>query len=359
MKTKTIFILFFCLSLRAIATEQIPDQLLYNNTKLYLNTGWGHPSPLQTYFYQNSIAYPFQMLSTANYRGHIATWVIQNDRFYLKEIEIDSKIHSPEKYNIKSIETSEVKPGLVFADWFSGVITCDKPRWEGSWEAESTFYFQIRNGKIVLMTEIATKDINEFYNYQKKRGEGLSDKYKLILLAENYVAYYYRLNENDEIEYKKQKCQLSTGVSRLSPIYGRYSNEHLNWPFNWENLEKNGAAHCKWKIINDSLILTGLELYSGLSFDSITKEDIDLNGLFPGEVKNQQIFAEWVTGIQLIIYGIDTVYDFGFKDFKPSEYTYCRFEKGVLKEAYSLPANFDGKNEENLDPRLKKFMNDY
>jgi hypothetical protein len=72
------------------ATEQEPDYLYYNKEKLTVHTGWGHPSPLQTFYYQNNLDYPFPVLSTANYRGHVAIWEIIDDKLYLKEITIET-----------------------------------------------------------------------------------------------------------------------------------------------------------------------------------------------------------------------------------------------------------------------------
>lgn len=100
---KTILILTILVITNLIhATEQVPDYLYYKNKKLTLDTGWGHPSPLQTYYYQNYIDYPFAMLSTANYRGHVAIWEIKNDKLFLKEIRINQDTFKPEKYNVKS-----------------------------------------------------------------------------------------------------------------------------------------------------------------------------------------------------------------------------------------------------------------
>ncbi len=329
---------------------------------LTLNTGWGHPSPLETYFYQNNISYPFKMLSTANYRGYIATWVIQNDQFYLKEIDIRSKISSPDKFGIRSNSNSPDQPSLVFADWFSGILECNKTNTKDRWKTISTFYFQIRHGKVIAMCEVTKKDFDRMNKISNKdtADKGLLTKYKLILLNQHYIAYYYRLNENDAINFNNRECKLNTGVSRLSPVYALYSNQHVNWPYNWENTEQSGAPNCKWKIVNDSLILTKLQLYSGTRFDSIDKKDIELNLLLPGKVYNNQVFADWVTGIQLIIFGADTAYGFGYKEFKPKELIYCRFEKGILKESYSIPANYDMKNnEDSLDPRLRTLMQEY
>jgi hypothetical protein len=362
MKRIATLVLTLSYFLRALATEQDPDKLLYDNLTLTLNTGWGHPSPLETYFYQNNIAYPFNMLSTANYRGHIATWVIKEDRFYLKDIDIKSKIYSPDKYGIKTKGGSVVDSDLAFADWFSGVIKCYKTDEKDRWKTSSTFYFQVRNGDVISMSEITNKD---FKRIDKISGKDTADmelmkKYKLLILNQNYIAYYYRLNENDLISYDGRECRLNNGVSKLSPIYGYYSNQHLNWPFNWENLEKCGAPNCRWKIVNDSLLLTHVQLYRGTRFDSIDKESIELSLLFPGTGANGQVFASWVTGIHLIVYGVDTTYGFGFKEFRPKDFTYCRFEKGMIKEKYTIPGDLDlRKNDDDLAPGLRKLMKEY
>ncbi len=348
--------------MKVAATEQVPDKVLYNNLFLTLNTGWGHPSPLQTYFYQNNIPYPFNMISTANYRGHIATWVIQNDQFYLKEIDVKSKISSPDKYKIKSNSNSIDQPSLVFADWFSGLLECNKTDTKDRWKTISTFYFQIRYGKVISMSEVTKNDFDRInkISYKDTADKDLMSKYKLLLLNQNYIAYYYRLNENDAINFNNRDCKLNTGVAKLSPIYRLFNNQHLDWPFNWENFEKSGAPNCSWKIVNDSLLLTKFQLYSGTRFDSIDKEEIQISSMFPIKVYNNRVFADWVTGIQLIIFGVDTTYGFGYNEFRPKEYIYCRFEKGILKESYSISANYDMKNnEESLDPRLRKLMKEY
>ncbi|HYH14853.1 MAG TPA: hypothetical protein VD794_06530 [Flavisolibacter sp.] len=362
MKKILTFLLSVSFWQLAFATEQVPDKLLYNNLSLTVNTGWGHPSPLQTYFYQNRIAYPFSMLSTANYRGHVATWLIDNDKLYLKEITIKDKSYTADKFEIKSKSKGEDKSDNVFADWFSGVIEGYKTDGKDRWKVISTYYFQIRNGKIISMSEVTEKDFNKISKLSQRdsANKELMLKYRLLLFNQNYITYYYRLNESDAIIYQGKTCKLNTGTSRLSPIYALYSNQHLNWPFNWENLEKSGAPNCNWEISNDSLLLTSVNLYSGLRFDSIDKERIALRELIPGQTKEDNVFADWVTGVQLIVYGIDTTYGYGLKEFKAKEYTYCRFEKGILKEAYSIPSDFDmKKNEDSLDPRLKVLIKEY
>lgn len=84
-----------------LATEQEPDFLYYNGKELTLSTGWGHPSPLETYYSQNNIEYPFTMLSTANYRGHVAIWEISDQKLFLKEIHVEKAKYNPEKFKVK------------------------------------------------------------------------------------------------------------------------------------------------------------------------------------------------------------------------------------------------------------------
>jgi hypothetical protein len=362
MKKTCILLFILILSIGVSATEQAPDKLLYKNFNLTLNTGWGYPSPLQTYYFQNKIPYPFDMLSTGNYRGHIATWIIQDDQFYLKEININSKIYSPDKYGIKSNTDQTGTSSLIPADWFSGIIECNKTESQHTWKIISTFYFQIRYGKVISVSEITKKDYDRIKKISEKdtTDKDLMTKYRLLLLNQNYIGYYYRLNENEIITFNNRECKLNTNSSRLSQIYLLYDNEHLKWPFNWENLEKSGAPNCSWKIVNDSLKLTKIQLFSGTRFESIDKEDIRLNFLFPEKVVNENVFADWVSGVQLVIFGSDTTYGYGYKEFKPKEYIYCSFEKGILKESYSIPFYYDIKNKkDSFDPRSIRLMNEY
>ena len=86
-KITILFIILAIFMVRAFSTEQEPDILNFQEQKLRLQTGWGDPSPLETYFLQNNKKSPFRMLSSANYRGFIATWKIENDKLYLTYID--------------------------------------------------------------------------------------------------------------------------------------------------------------------------------------------------------------------------------------------------------------------------------
>ena len=77
--------------------------------------GWGHPSPLETYYRQNNLEYPFRMLSTTNYRGHVATWEIDGGKFYLVELAIEKENFKPESFKIASKDKSFSTKDIIFS----------------------------------------------------------------------------------------------------------------------------------------------------------------------------------------------------------------------------------------------------
>jgi len=374
---RTLFILLILFILgKTFATEQVPDILIYDNLELSLSTGWGHPSPLETYYFQNNIALPFVGFSTANYRGHIAVWEIIDTNLYLNEILIEDYVIDPNgqyEYVLESYEPNEycVKPkscppsedGNVFADWFSGVLDCYMLS-EGGY---CSYFFHVQEGNVVDMIIIDGQDYEAIYNSPsfEALSDDLKSKYQMLLLNENYITYYFRLNEEDEIEYEQQDCRLVTDCQRLSPIFVLYDNNHLNWPYNWENLKKCGAPHCKWLIEDDKLYLTGMELYSGLSFYSIDTETLDLATLFNDKVIDGVVDANWVSGVYLIEQGYETQESAGwpgyyFTVFNVTAYTYIRLEEGQLIESYTVPKDFDPDNlPEATDSGLIQIIEDY
>ncbi len=362
----------------ALATEQVPDILHYDGHELSLSTGWGHPSPLETYYYQSRLAYPFQGHSTNNYRGHIGVWEIANGKLYLTDIQIEDiepnearrygfdfvvQSYEPNEFGVTAGNFLTADNGTVVADWFSGILDCYLAR-EGSFYA--SYLFQVRDGNVVDTDIVTDEDYRIFYESPPTTwSEELKHKYKMLLLSDNYVTYYFRLNENDAVKYEGQDCRLHTGFGRLSPVFGLYDNNHLNWPYNWENLEKCGAPHCQWLIEDDRLYLTGMELYSGLSFYTIETETLDMATLFSDRVVDGVVFADWVSGVYLIEHGYVTQEDAGwpgytFTVFTVTELTLIRMEEGRCIESYTVPKNFDmGSISEDADPGLIQMIKDY
>lgn len=359
-----IFVSILISSTFLYATEQEQDILFFNQTKLALEIGWGHPSPLQSYFYQNNIKYPFRMLSTANYRGHLAHWEIINNKLYITKIEVGDSAFHPAKYLKKIKDSNQMDSARIFAGWFSGIIESSLRDEDDYWKVIKYYYFHVKNGVIV---DSKLLDGDDFKKVQKITLEDTSDsilmgKYKMLKLNQNYIMYYYRLNEEDNIVLNDHAGLLSTGVQRLSPIYGYYNNSHLDWPYNWENLEKCGAPHCKWLIQDKKLYLTDVELYSGLELDSISSERLELSTLFKDKIADNKVYASWVNGTFLIKYG-NEVADKMFpsvKRFQITEFTFIRINEGIITDNYTLPGDYPFKNlPEGIDPKLKEMIESF
>ncbi len=340
------FLIFICFRLNA--TRQRTDKLEYNNMHLDVHIGWGHPSPLETYFIQNQKRYPFQGLGTNNYRGHIASWKIKDGKLFLTQIEIENSIRIISEYDIKSKNDKFNSPNCLFADWFSGLISCRLYDTTNDNDVLlKTFYFLVREGNIVDSLQINGRD--SLHNS------------KLSIIDEKYQAFYYRLKE-DRIIYHDTVCKLNTGWSKLSPIFAYYGDNLLKWPFNWENIERSGAPYCEWLIKDNKLYLTNLILHIGTRFDTIYKDTIDLKKEFPNKVESKIVFASWVNGVYLALSGKDTVSKriSDYKYFKTEKYIFLRIKQGFVIESFSVNDDFDfEKIPDNFDSKQKKIIKDY
>lgn len=82
-----ILLTFLCatfLSLKISATAQFPDKIFYQNTEYALFT-----NPLESYFNQYPDRRPkAAIISTALWRGYVATFEIKDNQLLLKDIEI-------------------------------------------------------------------------------------------------------------------------------------------------------------------------------------------------------------------------------------------------------------------------------
>lgn len=107
------------------ATAQQGDFLLLNGEKVSI-----HTDPLEPFLEQNPRALPkSDVISTANWRGYLATWQVTDDRLMLIDIEIlDASKPDQNKSLISRIKLRSVMSTVfpdrmaVFADWFTGHV---------------------------------------------------------------------------------------------------------------------------------------------------------------------------------------------------------------------------------------------
>lgn len=351
-KITILFIILAIFMARAFSTEQDPDILNFQEQKLYLQTGWGHPSPLETYFLQNNKNSPFKMLSSANYRGFIATWKIEKDKLYLTYID-NEKSKKNQMYKVFGKKGKEA----VFADWFSGVIVADNYYFlevddNGkikNLDSSFSYYIYVRKGFVQNYEKIP---IFELANKNKEKSPRTQE---MLSLNQRYISYYFRLQSNDSIYYKNQEGRL-TRKEGTSPILSYYSEDNLLWPYNWENKEKSGAPHCTWNVADNKIYLTDVTLYSGTRFDEPDKTAISLSELFKdGNTKNGH-FANWLNGIFIIQYGHDVKEEY-YTRFEARENIIIKVKNGIIEKEYALGKDFDfSKKQKQYPPEIEALL---
>lgn len=361
-KIAPFVVLIILITNQLYATEQESDILQYGKEKLTIDIGWGHPSPLEAYYRQNSIQYPFTMLSTANYRGHVATWKIEDDKFYIVEVAIEKEKFKPKKFKIQSKGQSFSTEDEIFADWFSGILVCQKRKKKNYWETEYSVYFHVKNGVIQKTEKITNADFKRIQNITEKDTSDieLMSKYSMLYLNQSYISYYFRLNDKEAITIKEKKGYI-TGKNGNSIILEYFNNDHMKWVYNWGNFEANGAPNGVWEIDENKLLINSINLHTGLEFDGAEKVIVDLSNIFQDkEIKNGKILADWASGIYIITHGEEVKDEFDYERFKETEYTLLRINKGIIEEFRTIPSNFNFREiPENTDGNLKKIIEDY
>ena len=107
------------LTLRSNATAQEPDILFYKGKKYSLYT-----NPLEGYFKKYPDKRPkTSIISTANWRGYVATFEIIDSTIFLRDIEIE--VEDAKNRIRRKSAMDDVFPGqkVVALEWFNGLLT--------------------------------------------------------------------------------------------------------------------------------------------------------------------------------------------------------------------------------------------
>lgn len=116
----SFLVVLFCFG--AHATAQYPDKIVFKGKTYKL-----HTNPLEHFFEQFPDRRPRSgIMSTALWRGYIATFEIKNNSLVVKDIEIQVSKEQPDgdyQYSWKSV-LDEVFPNEeeCKVDWFSGIL---------------------------------------------------------------------------------------------------------------------------------------------------------------------------------------------------------------------------------------------
>ncbi|MBR3940457.1 MAG: hypothetical protein IKJ67_10875 [Bacteroidales bacterium] len=364
LRSFTFFGLLFLGSQLLFATEQIPDYIIYKGEKYTLDIGWGHPSPLEVYYIRTGISKPFSSYSTANYRGHVATWEIRDSGLYL--LTIDTKIYrthtglyysekrhrpkdtivAPGFYSITSLnKTEDNVTEIVFADWFSGVLEIDNRGANSKWndEYKGTRYIYIKDGKVVDDQLLTKEDYDRFQTISDKdtSDHEFMAKYIIAYLNNCYLSFWFQSGMNkDALLYKDNKGIVIQ--DEMSPFMKLFNNNPIEYPFNWENFATNGAPVCTWSVDGDSIFLNNLSISRGLDFYDNPKIDIPLHDVFiPERFIDNKVFAYWMNGELEIKYGREVKGEFGTDEYYVERVQKIVLDSGRVVSNRIAPCGFD------------------
>lgn len=171
---------FFCslfnfFVLPSLATEQIPDKLIYEGQTHCL-----FATPLEWAFTPENPKPDFDgLLSTACHRGYVATWEIKDGVLLLTRVTYvgsgPAKDLPMEHYLPQRAKEKPKAP--IHADWFSGVVRVGQGDWLSGVREEGRF-FEFKKGKLVAIKKEHSPTLT-VVSYNIKHGRGMDGRVDL------------------------------------------------------------------------------------------------------------------------------------------------------------------------------------
>ncbi len=134
------------------ATMQICDRLIYDSNEY---SGDYDEFPLEDYW---SDEHPkpdwLAMSNTACYRGYVATWEVRNESLFLKSLRREDK-PSDDETAIPLQSVFADANGPVLANWFSGVLHCNRGT-----NLDERIFVSIHQGKVLGIRKTPKERLN-------------------------------------------------------------------------------------------------------------------------------------------------------------------------------------------------------
>ncbi|MCU4177804.1 hypothetical protein [Carboxylicivirga sp. N1Y90] len=284
------------ISLTIYATEQTPDKLIYKSDTIYLETYpfeilMDSDSLIRKQIYGDSEDF---CISSGCWRGHVATWTIENDSLFLTKL-IDGCEEFEFKLN-KVFRNRRVINNKVFADWFTGDLL-EYESWfvliddNDSVKNTKRFNLKIANGKILKLTETKTdcekasnqakKDfVNSDYSFHSLEFLPIENTYTYLLNNYYDIKWYF----TDDLEY--YDCYDSVMTIYLKDKYGydfldkaQILADSLEQTDNWiTNAEYIGGTHELMQYILTRLEIDKTDMKDGIKTKLYIEVEIDTTG---------------------------------------------------------------------------------
>ncbi len=94
---------------------QVPEKLTYQGKRCDLP----HEQPLEAWFEKHGNRPDFYVPHTALWRGYVGTWVLEDDRLFLTELE--GMLENGQVVDLRTVFPDA--DGRVFAEWYSGTFS--------------------------------------------------------------------------------------------------------------------------------------------------------------------------------------------------------------------------------------------
>jgi len=187
----TIILFFICQDL--FGTAQIPDEILYNGKTYSL-----HSNPLESYFEKNPDKRPKGgVVSTALWRGYVATFEIRDSSLYLKDIKIEEwEDGDNNKSYWKSVLKETFTENELKLDWYTGLMI-------------------IPYGKMINYVHMG-------YGSSYKR-------YILLEIHNGILANEYKFNNKEFIEFKIKQFEAFKKTTKYTEMVNGILKEDENY----------------------------------------------------------------------------------------------------------------------------------
>lgn len=295
-ETTTILLILF--SLTIFATEQTPDRLIYQSDTIFIDT-----FPLEKLMESDSIIrkrifeYSKDVcMSSGCWRGHVATWKIENDSIFLVKL-----ISGCEDYKFKLenvFGTKKVIEGKVFANWFSGDLNAvfgkylkfDVENWEDIYTKGfncKVIKGRIENLKVIEKSDcevasiLSQKDFEDSrYSFHSLEFLPVENTYTYVLDKYYNIKWYF----TDSLDY--YNCYDSIMTINLKTKYGsdfldkaKVLTDSLEQTDNWiSNAEYFGGQHELMKFIMTRLTVDSTDLKNGIKTKLYIELEVDSTG---------------------------------------------------------------------------------
>jgi hypothetical protein len=187
-----IFLLSVFVAINVLATAQAPDHLVYQGEKYRL-----HVNPLEELFLKKEELRPeTEIISSANWRGYIATFSINEGSLVVSEITINKSDLNKEHGYLKESVLLDVFPNEADRkmDWFSGLLVVPIGKRTGyvhlsyASQYESYLIIRINNGLVQESTEM---DLKEYMDYKVRQ-------FEVYKISPEYESLYSELSKDSE-----------------------------------------------------------------------------------------------------------------------------------------------------------------